>query len=311
VLLPRALKADLALGVITLIWGATFVVIKMALDDASPLMFVSLRFTLATALLLAIFARRAPLWDAGLARAGGIIGIFLCAGFVFQTIGMQYTTPAKSAFITALSVVLVPVVLVVLFGRRLRPLTVLGVLAAAAGMYLLTIPAGEFRIGRGDFITFLCALAFAGHIVAVGHYAPRHSVGGLVVWQVAVTLALVAVATPLAGLSGLEDVRLHWTPSLVFAVLLSAGLGIAFAFSVQTWAQQFTSPTHTAIIYSLEPVFAALFSYLILEERLGPRALVGAGLILAGLILAELRSAAAPDIPGMPVPANPSGEDSV
>jgi len=311
VALPRALKADLALAGVTLIWGSTFVVIKLALNDASPLAFNLLRFALAAALLFAIFARRGPLLQPGLARAGAVVGLFLCAGFWFHTVGMQYTTPARSAFITAMSVAMVPLVLMVFFRRRPTALALLGIAAAGAGLYFLTIPAGESSIGRGDLLTFFSAIAFTGHIVAVGHYAPRFTVGGLAIWQVGVALLLTAAATPLAALTGLETLRLDWTLRLILAIVVTAALGIALAFSVQTWAQQFTSPTHTAILYTLEPVFAALTSYLVMGERFGPRASLGAGLILLGVLLAELRTAGATDLPGMPAPANPSGEGSV
>lgn len=310
-LLPLRLKADLALCLITLIWGATFVVIKDALGDVSPLVFVWLRLAVASALLLAVFGRRTPLRQAGLLRAGAVIGFFLAAGYGFQTAGLNYTTPAKSAFITALSVILVPVGLVVFFRHGLRVWTLAGVGAAALGMFFLTVPAGEFSIARGDLLTFVCALAFAAHIVAVGHYAPRYGFAGLAVWQVAVALVLLSITVPLAGAAGLETPRLIWSQRLVLALVVTAVLATALAFSVQTWAQQFTSPTHTAIIYSLEPVFAALTSYLVFAERLGGRGLLGAGLILAGVLLAELRAAPTPEMPGMPAPANPSAKKSV
>lgn len=305
------LKADLALGFNSFIWGATFVLIKSALADASPLVLLLLRFAIAAPLLLLIFARRGALREPGLARAGGVIGLFLWAGYTFQTIGLQYTTPAKSAFITALSVVLVPLLVVVVFRRGLRLWVVAGVGAAAVGMYFLTVPPGKFTMARGDLITLFCALAFAAHIVAVGHYIPRHGFAGLAVWQVAAALVLTTLALPLAASTGLEATHLHWTPRLALALAVTAVLATALAFSVQTWAQQFTSPTHTAILYSLEPVFAALTSYVVAGERLGRRELLGAGLILAGVLLAELRAAPGPDVPGMPAPANPPPEKRV
>ena len=309
--LPRRLKADIALAAVSFVWGATFVVIKNALADASPLVFVFLRFALASGVLLAIFGRRDSLRQPGVPWAGALIGFFLCAGYVFQTAGLEFTTPAKSAFITALSVVLVPLVLVLFFRHRLRLWTLVGVGVAVVGLFFLTVPPGEFTIGRGDLMTLACALAFTGHIVAVGHYAPRYGVGGLAVWQVAAALGWAALAAPLAGVTGLETLRLNWTPGLAMALVISAVLATAVAFSVQTWAQQFTPSTHTAIIYSLEPVFAALTSYVVVGERLGSRGLLGAGLILAGVLLAELWPKPHPDVPGMPAPANPSEADGV
>lgn len=305
-LLPRRLKADLALGFVSFVWGATFVVIKSALADASPLTFVLLRFALAAVLLLAILGRRTSPRTPGLLRASTVIGFFLATGYAFQTVGLNYTTPAKSAFITALSIVFVPLIVVVFFRGRLRMWTLLGLGAAALGTFFLTVPAGKFTISRGDLLTVICAIAFAAHIVAVGRYAPRYGFAGLAVWQVVVALFLTALAVPLAGASGVETSSLAWTPRLALALVVTAALATALAFSLQTWAQQFTSATHTAILYSLEPVFAALTSYLVFQERLGGRGLLGAGLILVGVLLAELRGAPAPDVPGMPAPANPS-----
>jgi drug/metabolite transporter (DMT)-like permease len=309
--LPRRLKADIALGIVSFIWGATFVVIKGALQDASPIVFVLLRFVLASLVLLGIFGRRSRLRALGLPWAGTVTGFFLCAGYVFQTVGLNYTTPAKSAFITALSVVLVPLVLVVVLRQRLRLWTLVGVGAAVAGLFFLTVPAGQFSMAPGDVITLVCAVAFAGHIVAVGHYAPRYGVGGLAIWQVGAALAFAAVALPVVSLAGLEAPRLNWTPGLALALVVTAVLATAVAFSVQIWAQQFTSATHTAVLYSMEPVFAALTSYVVLGERLNSRGLLGAGLILAGVLLAELWPKPRPDVPGMPAPANPSGEEAV
>ncbi len=308
---PLRVKADLALVFVSLTWGATFVVVKAALADASPILFVLLRFALASALLMLLFARRARMRHPGLARAGFIIGGFLCVGYLFQTVGLAYTTPTKSAFITALSVVLVPLLLVAVFRHRLRLSAVAGVAAATAGLYFLTVPPGTFTVERGDLLTLFCALAFAGHIVAVGHYASRYGAGALAVWQVAAAMVFAALATPVAHATGLEPVVLNWTPRLIFALVVTAALATALAFSVQTWAQRFTSPTHTALIYSLEPVFAALTSYFVFAERLSSRGLLGAGLILAGVVVAELRAGPTPGVPGAPAPANPNAPDRV
>ncbi|MCI0404187.1 MAG: DMT family transporter [Acidobacteria bacterium] len=292
--LPLRVKADLALVGIIGIWGASFVVVKAALADASPLAFLLLRFLVAAAALLAISWRSLAPTDRGTLRAGAVIGFFLFAGFAFQTIGLQHTTPTKSAFITALSVPLVPLLLVVLFRRRPRWEVLAGIAAATLGMYLLTVPAGIFQIARGDLFTLGCALAFAGHIVAIGRYAPRFGHTHLALWQILVALALLILVAPAAGLTGLDAFEVRWSGRLLLALGVTGVLATALAFSVQTWAQQFTLPTHTAIIFSLEPVFAALTSYLVLRETLGWRGLAGAGLILFGVLLVELRGAPVP-----------------
>ena len=305
--LPQRVKADLALVGVIFIWGTSFVIVKTALADASPLMFLLLRFVVAGVAMLALFRRSLVPTEPGTLRAGAVIGFFLFAGFAFQTVGLHYTTPTKSAFITALSVPLVPLLLVFVLRHRPRWESLAGIAAATLGMYLLTVPPGELQIARGDLLTLVCALAFAGHIVAIGRYAPRFNYSQLALWQVLTALALFAVAAPAAGLAGLDPLEVRWSLRLCLAVGVTGVLATALAFSVQTWAQQFTLPTHTAIIFSLEPVFAALTSFVVLQERLGGRGLLGAGLILLGVLLVELR--------GTPVPvdavgaANPSGDD--
>jgi len=142
----KRLEADLLLAFISFVWGSTFVVVKDALAYASPFVFLLLRFCLALAVLLAVAGRRASLRQAGLTHAGIVIGSFLAAGFSFQTIGLQYTTPAKSAFITGLSVALVPVFLALFFGRRIRSVSAAGVVMAVVGLYFLTIPPERFVI---------------------------------------------------------------------------------------------------------------------------------------------------------------------
>ncbi|HEX2714945.1 MAG TPA: DMT family transporter [Candidatus Acidoferrales bacterium] len=297
----RSLKADMALALCTVLWGATFVVVKGALDSASVFVFMALRFVLATLLMAAIYRRalrrltRAEVW------AGAQIGFFMFTGYAFQTRGLIHTTPSKAAFITGSGVVVVPVLMALFWGRRIHRSVWAGALAALLGLYYLTVPpAGLARLNGGDVLVAVCAVMFALHIIFVGRYSPHHSVGALSFLQVATTAALTLVALPAFGALGWERPRLEWNAALVSAVLVTAVLATAVAFSVQVWSQQYTTPTHTAILFSLEPVFAAITSYLVVRERLGRRALLGAGLILAGILLAELKgpTRAAAESPG-------------
>ena len=303
----KRLKADVALGLCTLLWGATFVVVKDALDYASVFAFIAVRFVLA-ALLMAVIYRsalraltRAEVW------AGAQIGFFMFTGYAFQTLGLVRTTPSKAAFITGSGVVLVPVLMALFWGRRINRWVWGGALAALVGLYYLTVPpAGLAQLNTGDLLVFVCAVMFALHIIFVGRYSPRYSVGALSFLQVATTAVLALLALPVLAVTRWEPLRLEWTGELAFAVLVTAVLATAVAFSVQVWAQQYTTATHTAILFSLEPVFAALTSYVVLRERLGGRALAGAGLILLGILLAELKgpAQAAADSPG-PVAESP------
>ena len=297
----KRLKADLALGFCSLVWGATFVLVKGALPDASVFAFMAARFTLAAVLMALLFRSAVRNLRRAEILAGGQIGFFMFAGYALQTRGLLDTTPSKAAFITGFSVVLVPVLLAVFWRRRANRWVWAGALAALGGLFYLTVPASGFtRFNVGDVLVFGCAVMFALHIILVGRYSPHHSVGALSFLQVATTAALTILAVPLAAAARWEIPRLAWTAPLVFAVVITAVLATAVAFSIQVWAQRHTTPTHTAILFSLEPVFAGLTSFVVMRERLSGHALLGAGLILCGILLAELKgpAPAAAESPG-------------
>jgi len=289
----KRLRADLALGFSTLIWGATFVVVKDALADVSVLAYLAVRFGLAAAVMAVIFWPSLRKLNLRTFWAGVQIGLFMLGGYVFQTAGLKFTTPTKAAFLTGSSVVLVPILLAMFGGRRVTRWIWAGAGAALAGLYLLTVPREGFGgLNRGDPLVLLCAVMFALHIIFISRYVGEHSVGALSFLQVATTAVIAALLLPLAGAAGWEQPRLVWSHHLIFAVLITAIGSTVIGFSFQTWAQQHTSPAHTAILVSLEPVFAALTSWLLARERLGARTLAGAALVLAGILLAELKGPA-------------------
>lgn len=290
--MSRKFQADLLLAACSVVWGATFVIVKLALSDASVFVFLSLRFLLA-ALVLALMERRNLRGvKAGLLGAGILLGCLLFAGFAFQTIGLTLTTPSKSAFITGIFVVLVPLFLAVFGRKRVSRSVWIGVFTAVAGLYFLTVPpSGLANLNLGDVLTFGCAVIYAVHIIAIGHYAPRYSTGMLVFLQVTATGLLSLLAVPILSLAGWEAPRLVWTPGLLWAVLATGLLATVGTISVQVWVQRNTDSSHVALLLTLEPVFAGLTSYVFAGERLGPRALAGAALILSGILIAELTGA--------------------
>jgi len=271
---------------ITAIWGCTFVVVKGALADASPWPFLAVRFALAGLLLLAILGRGRV--DRETILPGCILGLLLFAGYSFQTWGLVYTTPSKSAFLTGFSVILVPLILR-LSGVRMGFATLVGAALGLAGIYLLVAPSGMAAVNRGDLLTLAGALSFALHIVVVGHYIRRFSFLHLVPIQILVVGLLSCVTLFLA-----PHQTLHFTARLCAAILVTAVLATGVAFSVQNWAQQYTPAAHTALIFALEPVFAALSSWIVIGEHLGGKALAGAGSILLGMVVSEIWGARAP-----------------
>jgi drug/metabolite transporter (DMT)-like permease len=272
-------KAEILLVIVSFFWGATFVVVKQALRDASPLAFIAARFLVAGILLFLVFVRKRP----GRRALGPslILGFLLFLGYLFQTWGQEYTTPSKCAFITTLSVILVPVILA-LAGVPLRRGSVAGALLGLAGIYLLVAPSGADGVNRGDVLTFFCAIAFGAYIVLLGRYSRAHSYVDLAPAQILLVGVLGCAGLPFGHLW-----RLHWTGDLALAIAITAVLSTAFAFAVQNWAQRYVPAAHTALIFALEPVFAALTSFVVMKERLGMQTLAGSALILAGMIISE------------------------
>jgi drug/metabolite transporter (DMT)-like permease len=286
-----------------IIWGATFVVIKDALVDVSVFVYVAVRFGISALVMAVVFWRSLGEVNLRATWAGGQIGFFMFAGYVLQTTGLTFTTPSKAAFITGSSVVVVPIILAVFGLRRVTAWIWAGAISALAGLYLLTIPPeGISGLNRGDPLVFLAAVMFALHIIFVGCYVEHHSVGELTFVQVATTALLAGLCVPVFGKLHWEAPHWAWTTKLIFAVLITSIGSTVIAFSFQVWAQQYTSPTHTAILISLEPVFATLTSWLLAREHFCGRILLGASLIFAGIVLAELKG---------PAPAAPESAEPV
>jgi drug/metabolite transporter (DMT)-like permease len=293
------LRAELALAFCTLLWGATFVVVKNCLEHSSVFVFLAVRFSLA-GLCMAVFR---PAALRVLAReeifAGIRLGFFMFGGYAFQTAGLRYTTASNSSFITGSSVVLVPLILALFWGKRATFWVYFGTVAAGGGLYFLTVPVtGVAHLNRGDVLTFFAAASYAVHIILVSEYSKEHSAAALSVLQV-LACALMSWLTAFgADAIRWQPMRFASSGPLWLGVAVSAVFATAVAFSLQLWAQQYTTPGHAAILFTLEPVFAVATSYVLLRERLGSRALLGAALVLAGILAAELLGPpAAPESP--------------
>jgi drug/metabolite transporter (DMT)-like permease len=305
------LRAYLLMLFVVAVWGSTFVLIKGALADATPAAFNLIRMSLAFfALAVAYyrtcykFVRGARPWQIA---AGAVVGLCLAMGYQFQTTGLARTTPSKSAFITGLVVVLVPLFSAIPGlrppgSRRPRWNALLGAALAFAGILLLTAPAAAdvhgpnsamntlvglvpdlSSINVGDLLTLGCAVGFAFHCIALSHVSPRIAFQPLALLQVGFCAVFMAGSLPF-----IEHPHIAWTPRLVIALLIAAVLATAAAFSIQSWAQSVLPSTHIALLLTLEPVFAWITSFLFMGERLGLRPASGALLILAAIALTEL-----------------------
>ncbi len=235
--------------------------------------------------------------------AGLRLGFFMFGGYAFQTAGLQYTSASNSGFVTGSSVVLVPLLFGLFWGHRLTAWVYAGALAAGFGLYYLTIPSkGVSHLNRGDVLTFVAAASYAVHIILVSEYTRQHSAHALSVLQVIACAAMAWIMTAVSHAIRWQPIRFEPSWSLFIGITICAIFATAVAFSVQLWAQQYTTPGHAAILFTLEPVFAVLTSYLFLGERLAARAIFGAAFVLAGILIAELLAPAAPES------AEPTGE---
>ncbi len=296
------LRAYLLMTFVVAVWGSTFVLIKGALADATPAAFNLIRMTMAFALLAIAYHRYWHTLRRTQILSGAVVGLCLAVGYQFQTTGLVRTTPSKSAFITGLVVVLVPIFSIV---PALRPPgartprwnAFLGATLAFIGILFLTAPpvaassASSFTsllpdlssINIGDLLTFGCSIGFAFHCIALGHVSPRIPFQPLAILQVGFCALFMAISLPL-----IERPHIHVTSRLITALVIAAALATAAAFSIQSWAQSILPSTHTALLLTLEPVFAWITSYLITGEHLGLVPATGAILILAGIALTEL-----------------------
>ena len=289
------LRAYILMLFVVVIWGSTFVLVKDALTDASPMAFNFARMTLAFLVLAVLYRSHWREVNRHQILAGALVGLFLAMGYAFQTSGLAKTTASKSAFITGLVVVLVPLFSAIRFlrppgAKSPRWNAYLGAALAFSGILFLTLPAESKSIlpdftsmNIGDLLSFGCAVGFTFHCLALGHISPRIKFQPLALLQVGFCALFMGLAMPLV-----EKPHMHLTPRLAIALAIAAVLATAAAFSIQSWAQSILPTTHTALLLTLEPVFAWITSFLILGERLSLRPASGAILILAGIALTEL-----------------------
>jgi drug/metabolite transporter (DMT)-like permease len=263
---------------VTAVWGWTFVVVQDAIALYGVLPFLAVRFALAGAALAPIYASR--LTRRSLLVGGGI-GVVLAAGYLFQTTGLLFTTPTNSGLITGLFVVFAPLADRIFFGARAARQVLVALGLSLFGMVLLA-GGGPEGANWGDLLTLLCAAALGLHIALLSRYAAGHDAGGLTLAQILAMALLFVGAWPF-----FEPVSLPppgvWVALLVTGLLASAG-----AFLVQTTVQQRIPAARTAIILTMEPVFAALFGYLLAGDRLVAVQLIGAALILSALVIGEI-----------------------
>ncbi|HEY5594881.1 MAG TPA: DMT family transporter [Nitrospiria bacterium] len=285
--MTRRGRAELYLFATTFIWGGTFVAVKLGVVDLSPVLFVALRFSLAAFLLFLFNIRWILKTDRALLWKGSLLGFLLFLGFTLQTVGLQYTTASKSAFITGLMVIFTPFFQFAIEKRPPKFGNLIGVAIVTAGLWLLTSPSGGgpsvagFTVG--DFLTLLCAVVFGLYIVMLDLVSKKADALQLTFIQMVPPAALGWMTAPL-----LETPTVYPTATAIAVLLYCALLGNIVCGYIQSRYQRDTTPTRAVIIFTIEPLWASILGYWMLREVIGYWGMAGGALIIAGILVSEL-----------------------
>ena len=293
----KQIIAEGALFSNTLIWGGTFVMIKSVLTFISPMMFVSIRFLTASLLLLPfVFPLFKSISKKQLSE-GFILGVFLYIGFAVQTIGLQYTTATKSAFITGTFVLFTPILQTIIEKRIPTLGNILGVLLVTIGIIFLSSKENSlFSIfselsegfNFGDFLTLICAVFYAVYIVYLDKISANHNHRFLTFAQISVTGLLSILSVIVFSFLQIEPIKIVLNSEVVIAILYTTLFATILTTSLQTKFQQAVTPTRASIIFSMEPIFAALTAYFFINEKLSNFGIAGAAFIFIGILTSEL-----------------------
>ena len=274
--------AELALIAIAAVWGLTFVMVQDAIELLPTMAFLAYRFIPAALIVAVVFWRPLRRLPAAGWRAGLLMGVFLCGGYVFQTLGLEETSASNTGFITGLFVVLTPVLGAVFLRHRIAPVAWVAAGVAMLGLWLLSGAGGELDL-RGDGLVLLCAFSLAAHILATASAVKRFDVGALLAVQLGVVGFTSLAIAALAGQLERPEGATVWSALLVTSLVASA-----LGFFVQSFAQQHAPPARTALILASEPAFAGLFGWLLNDERLTATGWLGAVLIMASIVAVEI-----------------------
>ncbi|WP_294964787.1 DMT family transporter [Sulfurimonas sp.] len=277
-------RADLLLLSVAIAWGATFLMVQDVIKNVGVYSFLFWRFLLSTILIYIIFSNKIKSFDKSSAVNGMILGLFLFAGFATQTFGLAYTKSSIVAFITGLNVIIVPFASYIIFKGHVRKMVFISSIIALMGLYFLTMSA-ELSLGFGEALSFICAFMFALHILFTGRFSGKNDVFVLVFFQ----FLTVTILSMIFSIS-LEDItfNVNFDYTFIKAILVTAVFATVYAFMIQTYMQQYTTPTKTAIIFTMEPVSAAIFGYFMINEILTPMQMFGAVLIISATLIAEI-----------------------
>ena len=288
-------KGEIILLLVTLLWSATFVIVKESLADISSMLFNGLRFLIAGVILLPIIIQKKLEWKSTNLIPAIFLSVLLFVGFATQTIGLQYTSATKSAFLTGSSVAIIPFIQLFLERRKPKTGAIIGVSIVLIGILFLS--AGESistlitdiitNFNFGDFLTLICAFLFAVYVVYLDILSKKYDSWMLLFIQITIVAILSFVSAFLFDIVNYEPLKIHLTKSLGFGLLYTSIFATLITFTLMTKYQKLVTPTKAGIVYSFEPIFASIIALIFISEKITPLGIFGAGLIFVGLIISE------------------------
>jgi len=280
----KIVGAYILLILTTFFWGVTFVVVKDAVNQVDVFVFLAQRFIAASFILLLLwpFVKR-PI-DCKTLLKGSVLGVMLFSGFALQTLALLYTSASNTAFLTGLNVIFVPLLSAVIFRKAIAAKSLAGAVLAFIGLYLLCATGTSWSFNKGDLLGLACSIGITVHIIYTGKYARECDV----YWLTTIQLGVIGLLSLLIAYFTGHD-ALIWYPEIRDALIICVLFATIFAFLVQTGMQQFISASSTALIFCLEPVFAAVCAYFLIDENIGVNGLIGAGLILLGMVFSKIK----------------------
>ncbi|MBU4602055.1 DMT family transporter [bacterium] len=279
----KGIQAEIYLLIIVIIWGSTFALIKGVINSITPYTFLTYRFLLAALILILIFWKRMKEINIMILKKGSLIGVFLFLGYALQTVGLKYTTATKAGFITGFSVVLVPIISHLFIKEKVSRNSVIGVILAFIGLWFLNYNS-SFNFNLGDFLVLLCAFSFAMHIISVGLFSKKLDYVLLAITQITVVFVLSLL---MALIFERPAIHLSYSSDIWWSIVITGIFATALAFYMQNRFQRYSTATKTAIIFSGEPIFAAMFAYFLLGEKVGVIAWAGGLLIIFGMTISQ------------------------
>jgi drug/metabolite transporter (DMT)-like permease len=276
-------QANLILATVSMGWGTSYIFMKLCADTISPFTIVALRFGIAFIVMMAIFFKKIVRVDTKTLKFSAIIGALLCGIFIALMYGMKTTTASSAGFLTSTTVILVPILQTFITRKLPHKEIIYGVIIVSIGLLLLTIE-DDFTFALGSFYCLVAAFLYAVHIIVTNFFVKEVDALQLGIFQLGFSCLYATFGNLIFETPVLPHDMIDWLSILGLALICSA-----YGFVMQPIAQRYTTPEDTGFLFSLEPIFSAIFAFIFLHENMGLQGYLGALVILAGVFIANYK----------------------